>query len=81
MGKFNDCELDQTFQNNKNAEVNVPVTVNQTTKWISKGNKKADNDLNECCEFKKVELVGKKTGSQSNIQTASNHIVKEILML
>lgn len=57
MGKFNDCKFDQSFQNNKNAEVNVTVTVNQTTKWFSKRNKKVDN---ECCEFKKVELLGKK---------------------
>ena len=57
MGKFNDCKFDQSFQNNKNAEVNVTVTVNQTTKWFSKRNKKVDN---ECCEFKKVELLGEK---------------------
>ena len=53
LGKFTDHELGQTFQNNKI----VPVTVTKTSKWISKRKKKADKDLNKCCDF---ELVAKK---------------------
>ena len=56
MGKFNDCELGQTFQNNKT----VPVTVTKAPKWISKRKNKADKYLNKCCDFEKVELVSKK---------------------